>query len=173
MKHVWWAAFAAAVLGAAPAAAQTGLAPAADPGGRITVGLGVAASRPGGDLATGGGIGLSLGYQATQAVSLFVRGGTGYGGASAEAGARYTFGAADAALRPYVELAGAHIRATHDGLRGSGLGVSAGAGVEYALSRSVSLDLGVVRTQGRFRAGDFDGDPYASTRLNLGLRLRF
>lgn len=59
------------------------------------------------------------------------------------------------------------------GLRVGGPGVSGGAGVEYALSRSVSLDLGGIQTQGRFRTGDPDGDAYSSTRPNLGLRLRF
>ena len=96
-----------------------------------------------------------------------------------DVGARYSFGDTAARLRPYVE--GAFTRTGTSAFsapldeprpRSHGYGLTGGAGVEYFVSPRVALDVGVSHSRGQFIAGPFDGDGFASTRLNLGVKWR-
>jgi opacity protein-like surface antigen len=93
-------------------------------------------------------------------------------------GARYTFGNASQALRPYVEAAASRGVVVDGDGHGVGAGIVAGAGLEYSLTRNVVLDVGLSHSAGRFSrmvAPDQDlrgGNGYSSTGLNAGFRLR-
>lgn len=139
----------------------------------------------------GGGLGLSLGYGVSDRVMLFARGSMGYRMAHVDVGARYRFGGANAALRPYVEGAFTRVGSSSDvaepdvngvlvegAYRAQGFGLTAGAGVEYAITRSLGLDVGVALSRGRFTTAEVGGverdirDDFRTARVNVGLTWR-
>ena len=126
----------------------------------------------------GGGLSVTLGYGVGDAVSLFVRGTTAYQHAHYDAGARYSFGAQSPRLRPYLEGAFTYTASQERNFDLRGPALTAGAGLEYFLSRSVSLDAGFSYVQGRYTAGegtreihDLQGS-FRSGRFSVGLKLR-
>lgn len=131
----------------------------------------------------GAGLGVTASYGVSDALSLFARAGTGYRSSHLDAGARYRFGSAAGALRPYVEAGVTTVRATRDAwypedgqqsLRSRGLGVTAGAGVEYYISPRLALDAGVTLTGGRFEENPATGlrDGFATSRVQVGIQFR-
>jgi opacity protein-like surface antigen len=171
-----------AALAAGPARAQAGSPPVQSGTRGLTVGLdlnGSAIASDGSASGTprGAGLGLSLGYGVSDAVSIFVRTDYAYRVAHVDLGARYSFGGSASRLRPYVE--GAFTRTGTTALaapldshatQSNGYGFTGGAGVAYFVSRRVALDLGVSHSRGRFTAGALDGRDFASTRLNIGVK---
>ena len=170
-----------AAFAAGSAHAQAGSVPAqSGPRGPV-LGLdfnGSALGIPGGTAGTprGAGLGLSLGYGVSERVSLFARANVAYRIGHLDVGARYSFGGAAARLRPYVEGAftrmgtSAFAGPLDEPSRSHGYGATGGAGVEYFVSRHVAIDMGLSHSRGRFTAGALDGDRFASTRLNLGVK---
>jgi opacity protein-like surface antigen len=180
---------ACAAFSAAPAAAQ----PGSDPVRSDTRGLGVGVQLNGGGvsshaddsrMAPGAGMGLTVSYGMSDALSVFGRANMGYRTSQLDVGARYRFGSAAGALRPYVEGAvtrlGA-IRGPQDGseqsLRSWGLGATVGAGVEYYFSPRFAVDVGLAHTRGRFSEPALPGeaafgDKFSSTRVQLGVTWR-
>jgi opacity protein-like surface antigen len=139
----------------------------------------------------GGGLGLSAGYGLSDRVTLFARGGVGYRMSNVDVGARYRLGAPGAALRPYLEAAvtrtagsapHAELGPADELVEGTrhmlGYGVAAGGGVEYAITRSLGLDVGVTFARGRFTTAEFAGterdirEDFRTTRLNVGVTWR-
>jgi len=120
--------------------------------------------------ARGAGLGLSLGYGVSGALSLFLRTDLAYRVGHVDLGAHYSFAGPAAALRPYVEAAVTRAGTIQDDRSSAGTGLTAGAGVEYFLSRSVALDIGLAHSRGRFTTGMLDGGDFASTRLNVGIK---
>ncbi|MFL5384712.1 MAG: hypothetical protein ACJ8GN_19485 [Longimicrobiaceae bacterium] len=124
----------------------------------------------------GAGLGLSLGYGVSDRVSLFTRAGVGYRIGYVDVGARYSFGGAEARLRPYLDGAltrtgtSAFAGPFYEPAHSRGYGVTGGAGVEYFVIRHVALDVGLSHSRGQFTSGTFDGDRFSSTRLNLGVK---
>jgi opacity protein-like surface antigen len=157
-----------------------------------TRGLGFGVSLNGGALGTGtgaadrvrGGVGLSASYRASDRLSVFARTDYAYRAVHVDAGARLGFGAPGSALRPYVELAATRVASRSPSLtenlalKSTGYGATAGAGVEYFVARRLSLDAGVVHTEGRFTRLNLGGERISgstrlsSTRLNVGFRWR-
>lgn len=131
-----------------------------------------------GETASRGGLGLTLRYGVSEPVSLFLRYDYGYQHGQTALGARYTFGNASQGLRPYVEAAVSRAVVVEGDRHGVGAGIVAGAGLEYSLSRSVALDVGLSYSAGRFTRAQLGGqdlasrDGYSSTGLNVGFRLR-
>lgn len=167
-------AVASTAMAAGTAAAQAGGIERSDTRGPV-VGINLNGSTLGAERATfrdarGAGLGLSLGYGVSDALSFFVRGNLAYRSGHFDLGARYTFGGADAALRPYVEAAATRAGTLQDDFRSDGTGATVGAGVEYFATRHVALDVGVAHSRGRFTNGFLDGDDFASTRLNVGIK---
>lgn len=166
----------ACALSAGSTAAQT-RAPDSGEGGRgVVLGVNVLgtslAGQPGttGFTSRGAGVGLTLGYGINPAVTLFARGMVAYQAANVDVGARYTFGRAASALRPYVEGAVSRVASTAGGVDSHGYGVVAAAGVEYSLARGVAVDVGLAHTEGRFTTGALDGGRFAGTRVSVGVR---
>lgn len=131
----------------------------------------------------GAGAALSVSYGVSDAVSLFARGGTGYRSSYMDLGARYRFGGATSALRPYVEAAATVVGATRtvsdafeapETLRSRGLAATVGAGVEYYVSPRLALDLGVTFSGGRFEENPATGlnDGFVSNRVQMGITFR-
>jgi opacity protein-like surface antigen len=125
----------------------------------------------------GAGLGLSLGYGVSDAVSIFARADVAYRVAHVDVGARYSFAGPASRLRPYVEGAitrtgTSALAAPLDGhaTTSQGYGFTGGAGVAYFVTRRAALDLGVSHSRGRFTAGALDGRDFASTRLNIGVK---
>ncbi|HEX8903977.1 MAG TPA: outer membrane beta-barrel protein [Longimicrobiaceae bacterium] len=173
------------VLAAAAAAVTAGpaLAQRASPGTETwrfdPRGVSVGVNLNGGTLATqelgpgvhpGLGLGVTLGYGVSDAVTLFARGDVAYARSNLDVGARYRFGSPAAALRPYVEAGFTRTGTLIASQRTSGYGVTAGAGVEYYVRHNFAVDVGVVHSRGRFTTGPLDGDAFNTTRLNLGFR---
>jgi opacity protein-like surface antigen len=173
-------ALASAALTAAPAAAQLrdagpystrGLTLGLQLNGNTVRATGDPADRP-----LSAGAGATLGYGLSEHVTLFGRVGYQYENAYADLGARYSFGGAGAALRPYMEGAFTPTTARHEGMRSTGFGATAMIGAEYFLSSNLALDAGVGYTRGRFTHNEFDGVDlnternYGSPRFSVGLR---
>ena len=104
------------------------------------------------------GLGLTLSYGMSDALSVFTRGNMGYRTSQLDVGARYRLGSPAGAVRPYVEAAVTRMGALHttqeragESARLSGMGMTVGAGVEYHVGPRFAVDLGVSHTQGRFR----------------------
>lgn len=184
----------AAVLTAGTAAAQNpapGAEPPSDRG--FVVGMHLAGSTlPAGPQqeaarSSGGGVGLTLGYRLDERLTLFARSTVAYRLGSIDVGARYRFGTPGAALRPYLEAAVTRAAGTNgiaifengemvDGTRYRyGMAFTAGAGVEYGITSSLGLDVGVAVSSGRFTTGEFRGEEFGiregftTARVNLGL----
>jgi outer membrane protein assembly factor BamA len=127
---------------------------------------------------TRSGLGLTLRYGVSEPVSVFLRYDYGYQHGQTALGARYTFGNASQALRPYVEAAASRGVMVDADRHGVGAGIIASAGLEYSLSREVALDVGVSHSAGRFTRmvvphHEVRGrEGYSSTGLNVGFRLR-
>lgn len=185
----------AGALWAGSAAAQS--VPADAPGSRSDLrGLllggsfsgGVAGMGMQGENTTSLGFGVTLGFGVSDRVTLFTRGDYAYRATYLDVGARYSFGGASSALRPYVEGA---LTGAATGLRGGGFGdpgergirstaaaLTAGAGVEYFVAPNFALDLGLGYSRGRWihtvpgeaRIGE-SGD-FSTPRLNIGIRWR-
>jgi opacity protein-like surface antigen len=126
----------------------------------------------------GGGLSVALGYGATDAVTLFVRGTIAYQHAHYDAGARYSFGTPLSRVRPYLEGALTYTGSRERGLAVRGPALTAGAGLEYFLTRNLSLDAGFSYVQGRYTAGEGTreipelGDDFRSGRFSVGLKVR-
>lgn len=160
-----------AALAANPAAAQA-RGPDADDGRGLVVGVNVNATRVssvGHD--TGGGVGFTLGYGLTPALSLFARGGTAYRSSQLDVGARYSFGAASDRVRPYFEGALSRVGHLQTADRVAGYGMTGATGIELRMARGVALDLGVSSTYGQFD-GPLAPADFTSSRVNLGVRWR-
>lgn len=128
---------------------------------------------------TGSGVGVTLGYGVNDNLSFFARTDYAYRSSHLDAGVRYSFGSARAALRPYAELAATRVgSAPSAALRRSGYGATAGVGVEYFFSRKLALDVGIVHSEGRYTSQQVEGKPlegtgrFTSSRLNIGLKWR-
>lgn len=178
-----------AAFSAGPAAAQVGSG--ADAVRSDTRGLGVGvqfnaagvASAGAGGTVPGAGLGLTLSYGMTDALSAFVRGSTGYRNSQLDVGARYRFGSPSAALRTYVEGGvtrfGSAAETAEHSTRSWGVGVTAGAGVEYFIAPRLAVDVGVSHTRGAFddQPVELHGfgsnrDTFTSTRLQVGVTWR-
>jgi opacity protein-like surface antigen len=172
---------------AGPAAAQPGTGTPVVRSDTRGLGVGVQVNRIGldqgrGSTVLGAGMGLTVSYGMTDAVSLFARAGTGYRSSHVDAGARYRFASAARALRPYVEAGVSVVGATRpfygdDGvtsLRSRGVGATAGAGVEYYLNPRLALDLGVSYSAGRFAENEVTGlrDGFITNRVQMGITFR-
>ncbi len=171
----------AAALAAGSAAAQE--APAAPPVAQsdlrgFMLGLnfngGVAGTGlPSGNRASAG-LGVTLGYGVSDRLTLFTRGDYAYSSTYLDVGARYSFGAAPGALRPYVEGAFTGVGALRGGARFSGTALTGGAGVEYFLSPNLGMDAGMSYSRGEWDR-DIElggGKVLGVSRLNLGIRWR-
>lgn len=135
------------------------------------------------------GFGVTLGFGVSDRVTLFTRGDYGYRTTRLDVGARYSFGGASSALRPYVEgaLTGAATGlrtgafgepAAESGVRSTAAALTVGTGVEYFLAPNLALDLGVGYSRGRWihiEPGDEQvrgGSDFSTPRFNLGIRWR-
>ena len=180
-----------AAFAARPAAAQTapGAAPVRSDARGLGVGVqlnGTGVRSPGNESRTvaGAGLGVTLSYGMSDALSAFARGSTGYRSSQVDLGARYRFGSPAGALRPYVEGAvtrHAALRPAPEGseqsLRSLGMGVTVGAGVEYYVTPRFALDVGLAHSRGRFREGALGGEvgpreSFTSNRVQMGLTWR-
>ena len=125
-----------------------------------------------------GGVGFTLRYGVSDAVSAFLRYEYGYQHGQTSLGARYTFGSAGQRLRPYLEGGVSRVGMVDGERHATGRGITGAAGVEYALSRSVALDLGLTHSSGRIIRAELGGeaagfrDRYQSTGLAVGFRLK-
>ena len=133
----------------------------------------------------GAGLGLTLSYGTSDALSVFARGSMGYRMSQLDVGARYRLGNPSSALRPYVEASVSRFGALRpplestagESVRAWGLGMTVGAGVEYHVSPRLGLDLGVSHTEGRFRTPTLPGEAafretLSSTRFQVGVTWR-
>lgn len=173
MKRNAWVVLAlgTAALAAAPAAAQV-RGPDADDGRGLVVGANVNATRvTSAGHETGGGMGVTLGYALTPALSLFARGGTAYNSSQLDAGARYGFGSPSDRVRPYFEGALSRVGRVRAEERDAGYGVTGATGIEVRMAKGVAIDLGVSSTYGQFD-GPFAPSAFTSTRALLGVRWR-
>lgn len=182
-----------AAFSAAPAAAQA--ASGADTVQSDTRGLGVGVQFNGTGVESAGaagkvpgaGLGVTLSYGMTDALSVFARGSTGYRSSQLDVGARYRLGSPAASLRPYAEGAVTRFGSAGGAPAGApavqsprawGVGVTVGAGVEYFISPRLALDLGVSHSRGAFdeRPVEDGGagfrDTFTSSRLQLGVTWR-
>lgn len=172
----------AAALAAAPAAAQEapGAPPLSEQSGLrgLLLGFNLNGGVEGTGLPSGSrtaaGVGVTLGYGVSDALTLFTRGNYAYGSTSVDVGARYSFGGASGTLRPYVEGAFTGMGALRDGARFSGTALTGGAGVEYFLSPGLAVDAGISYSRGEWeRAIEHGaGTALGVSRLNLGVRWR-
>lgn len=142
------------------------------------------------------GTGLTLRYGTSDAVSFFARGDVGYQSGQLDLGVRYRFSGPTSALRPYVEGGVSHLRTTqHTGsidatpfdanpanvnagyessrLRSSANTLTVAAGVEYAVSRRLSLDLGLSASHGRLTPTEARGRAVGPGRAFVRPRLQF
>jgi opacity protein-like surface antigen len=197
MKHTSWFALAAisAAFSAGPAAAQHEPPAAHSASHRLVVGMHLTGTTiPDGprDASSnrGGGAGLTLGYRLDDRLTLFARSTMAYRSGSVDLGARYRFGAPGTALRPYVEVAATRAASSSalevyengvpvEGTRHThGMGLTAGAGVEYAVTRTLGIDLGLAVSRGSFSTGEFRGEEFAiderftTARITVGLAWR-
>jgi len=144
------------------------------------------------DAFTGGGLGLELAYGFSSGLSLFLDvAGGGLDSEDAEddaidstvqldLGARMNFGGGRRALVPFLEAAVSGIALqgesdTDEEVIYSGPGVTIGGGVQYFISRTLSLNAGVRLTNGALTTVEIDGDDeevddqhYTSSRVILG-----
>lgn len=176
-----------AAFSAVPAAAQLGYG--ASPVRSDTRGLGIGLQLNGTGVESGSatgrvpgaGLGVTLSYGMTDALSVFARGSTGYRMSQVDLGARYRFGSPAGALRPYVEGAVTRLGAirnteeTDQFRRSWGTGTTAAAGVEYHFSPKFAVDLGLAHTRGRYSAGPGDEgfrQKFTSDRVQMGFTWR-
>ena len=179
--------FVCAAFLAVPAAAQLGYG--ARPVRSDTRGLGIGLQLSGNGVESpdasrtvpGAGLGLTLSYGTSDALSVFARAGAGYRSSQVDLGARYRLGSPAAALRPYVEGAMTRFGGVRDNgetdqfRRSWGTGSTVGAGVEYHFSPRFAADLGAAHLRGRFSAGPDDADlgqKFNSTRVQMGFTWR-
>ena len=129
----------------------------------------------------GAGVGLTLSYGTSDALSVFARASTGYRMSQVDLGARYRFGSPAGALRPYVEGAVTRLGAirsteeTDQYGRSWGTGSTVGAGVEYHFSHRFAVDLGMAHLRGRFTARPGDEgfrETFTSSRVQTGITWR-
>jgi opacity protein-like surface antigen len=143
---------------------------------------------------SGGGGSLHLGYGFTENVSAFVRANAAdiqvedsdqsYILAHFDIGARYSFGSASAALRPFVQGAFSGRAFSLDAgsagtLEARGPGFTAAAGLEYFFTPRVAVEAGLSYSFGEFNEGRLDGGEWVdfedeafsatSTRFDLGV----
>jgi opacity protein-like surface antigen len=167
-------------LAAGSAAAQTGQSASNTRG--FGLGVNLHGSTVGSDGDTGtkasSGLGVSLGYGTSEALTFFLRTDYGYRSTHLDLGARYSFGAPAAALRPYVEAALTGSRTRRTALSATGFGVTGGVGVEYFVTPKLALDAGLGYSAGRWiyvgsKGADveFDRD-LTAPRVNLGIKWR-
>lgn len=165
---------------AAGAAAQTG--PIRSDTRGFGLGVNLHGSTIGAEGETGGkassGLGLSLGYGTSEALTFFLRTDYGYRSTHLDLGARYSFGAPTAALRPYVEAGLTGSRTSRDALSATGFGVTGSVGAEYFVTRKLALDVGLGYSAGRWTNVDFKGAEVefdrnlTAPRVNIGLKWR-
>lgn len=171
----------AAALSAGSAAAQE--APAAPPAAQsdlrgfmlgVNFNGGVVGNSIGTERTASGGLGVTLGYGLNDRVTLFTRGDYAYRASYLDVGARYSFGGASGALRPYVEGALSAVGRVRDGVGVGGAALTGGAGLEYFLAPGLALDAGMSYSRGEWArdVGLGGGRQYASSRLELGVRWR-
>lgn len=188
------AALVCAAFSAGPVAAQLGPGPGVVRSDTRGLGIGVQFNGTGvssdGDgfrTVSGAGMGLTLSYGMSDALSVFGRGSYGYRTTQLDLGARYRFGGASGALRPYVEGAVTRLgtvrppdpRAlSQTSFNAEGLGMTVGAGVEYFISPRLAVDLGLSHTRGRFSDGTIVGEgsgvveKFRSNRVQVGVTWR-
>lgn len=179
-----------AAVSAGPAAAQLGSGAGTVRSDTRGLGVGVQlngtgiSSQADDSRVSGGGLGLTVSYGMSDAVSAFARASYGYRSSQVDVGARYRFGSQAAALRPYVEGAVTRLGAIRPAQEGGeqslgswGMGMTVGAGVEYYFSPRVALDVGLAHSRGRFSdpvvldEGAFR-DSFSSTRVQVGMTWR-
>ncbi|MEL6614329.1 MAG: outer membrane beta-barrel protein [Bacteroidota bacterium] len=145
-------------------------------GGRLYgAGLGIEDDRGNDDTASGGGLGVRVGYGFSRTVTAFLslegaqltpdenEFGEEFALGTLDLGARFNL-SPSAAVNPYAEVALTGQVAAFDvpgtsetlDLRGGGLTV--GGGIVYFFSQDVGLDVGVDLTAGRFTEVEFDGE---------------
>ena len=140
---------------------------------------------------SGSGLGLRLGwgfsntfmlYAQADAASIGSADGNGdYALAHVDLGARFTFGNAASAWRPYLDIA-ANGRGAAQTIEGSdvtitGAGIAGGGGVQYFMTRWLGLDVGLKFTSGKYTEATIDDESFdiddsdraLSTRVNIGL----
>lgn len=142
-----------------------------------------------GEIESGPGFGLGLGYGVSRLVTLYVdvaaadvqlASGTGsYVLAHADVGAQFTFGGPQRSVLGYLTT-GFNGRATNTSVNGSSLvmhggGLSLGGGLLVFLSRTAALDFGLRWSAGSFSEAKYRGTSESidvgasSARLNVGL----
>jgi hypothetical protein len=193
MKTVWISAL--FLLAAGPAAAQLD-APSRTDG--FSVGLHLQGTSLDDDADddfeafTGGGLGLDLAYGFSSGLALFLDVQAGGlesedapeneidGVVTVDLGARYNFGGGRRSLVPFLEAALTGIALDSEGDLGedvtvSGAGVTIGGGVQYFVSRKLSLNAGMRMTGGAFTHVETDGDDqeiddqsFTATRVIVG-----
>jgi opacity protein-like surface antigen len=176
-----------AAFSAVPAAAQLGYGAGAVRSDTRGLGIGLQLNGTGVESGSasgrvpGAGLGVTLSYGMTDALSVFGRANTGYRMSQVDLGARYRFGSPTGALRPYVEGAVTRLGAvrnseeTDQSLRSWGTGTTVGAGVEYHFSRRFAVDLGVTHTRGRYSPAPGDEgfrQKFTSDRVQMGFTWR-
>jgi hypothetical protein len=141
---------------------------------------------------TGGGLGVGVAYGFSSGLALFLN--TDFGSLESDdvpdglvddalqldLGARMNFGGGRRALVPYLEaaLSGIALQGESDlggEVQYGGAGVTIGGGVQYFLSRSLSLNAGLRVTNGALTTVEVDGDDedlddqyFTSSRVVLG-----
>lgn len=176
-----------AAFSAVPAAAQLGYGAGAVRSDTRGLGIGLQLNGTGVESSDpsrrvpGAGLGLTLSYGTSDALSVFARASTGYRMSQVDLGARYRFGSPAGALRPYVEGAVTRLGAvrnteeTDQIQRSWGTGTTVGAGVEYHFSRRFAVDLGLTHTRGRYSAGpggEGFREKFTSDRVQMGFTWR-
>jgi opacity protein-like surface antigen len=167
-------------LAAGTAAAQTGPVRSDTRGFGIGVNLHGSTVGSEGDTGTkaSSGLGVSLGYGTSDALTFFVRTDYGYRSTHLDLGARYSFGAPTAALRPYAEAGLTGSRTSRDALSATGFGVTGAVGVEYFVTPKLALDMGLGYSAGRWTNVDFKGAEVnfdrnlSAPRVNFGIKWR-
>lgn len=144
---------------------------------------------------SGGGLDVRVGYGFNRTVSVFLNVGGARMQPEADAADTYTLGTADLgaqvnllpskAVNPYLRLALTgqtavfDVPGTSEDLEARGGGITAGVGLQVALSRSAQLDFSLDATGGRFTELAFDGestdnfDAIDSGIARLGVGLTF
>lgn len=145
-------------------------------GGRLyAAGLGLEDDRGNDDTASGGGLGVRVGYGFSPTVTAFLAlegaqlspdendFGDEFALGTVDLGARFNL-QPSASVNPYVQLAltgqvaAFDVPGTSETLDLRGGGITLGGGIVYFFSQDVGLDVGVDLTGGRFTEIEFDGE---------------
>ena len=155
------------------------------------------------DIESGGGLGLTVGYGFTRSFTLFANADVAsldfkdfefdgsYGLAHFDLGGRFSFGAADRRVIPYVEgaISGRAISSEisfYDGanfyegdLETSGTSATLGGGLEVFFNPALALNVALKYSFGSYTDWTFEGEAFdvedvgsTTTRFNIGLSWR-